>query len=274
MSISAVIAGIIREKDRGVLSGEQAMLKVLEELRKDTLAQVAHASTEWQAYYLPKYKAAVEDAVKRWQDKAASELSGQESDMWGFGRELLQKPLFDAGMAVRLPAISTHLLDQLQDFGRLKLSQVGADAMYRIQSELTLGMTGAKKPQDVIDAVGSNLSDSSIFGSTKNRALAITKHEMGKTFSKASQENMKQANVTLKNRLRKQWVHAGHPIRPRETHVAAGEYYADNPIPVDEPFIVGGVELMYPRDESAPLEETMNCGCDSQPFMYEWAEVG
>jgi hypothetical protein len=35
------------------------------------------------------------------------------------------------------------------------------------------------------------------------------------------------------------------------------------PIPVDEPFIVGGAELMYPGDPAGPPEETINCRCRS-----------
>jgi hypothetical protein len=272
MSISDAIAQIIREKDRGILSGEQAMLKVLEELRRDTLAQIAGASTEWQASYLPKYMAAVEDAVKRWKVKAAADIASKQEDMWSFGRELIEKPLYDAGLAVALPFISTHVLEQMQDFARLKISQVGSDAMYRIQSELTLGMTGAKSSQDVIAAVGRNLDNPSIFTSISARALAITKHESGKVFSKASQENMAEANKTLKGELRKQWSHAGHPKAARTSHLEADGQI----VGVDEPFILPGtgVEIMYPRDDSAPLEETMGCGCDSLPFMYQWAEVG
>lgn len=50
--------------------------------------------------------------------------------------------------------------------------------------------------------------------------------------------------------------------RERPTHHAAHETY-QNPITADEPFIVGGFEMMAPGDASrnAPLKEIINCRC-------------
>ena len=56
--------------------------------------------------------------------------------------------------------------------------------------------------------------------------------------------------------LEKMWRHAGHPRSPRITHLAADGRH----VPVDEPFDIGGVAMMYPRDPAAPSEEVINCG--------------
>ena len=39
---------------------------------------------------------------------------------------------------------------------------------------------------------------------------------------------------------------------------------------VDEPFMVNGVPLMYPRDPAGPPAETINCGCVQLPIMEDW----
>ena len=53
----------------------------------------------------------------------------------------------------------------------------------------------------------------------------------------------------------------------RETHRDANDEYMGKPIPVKEPFRVGGFEMMRPGDTSmgAPLDETINCRCGLVP---------
>lgn len=60
--------------------------------------------------------------------------------------------------------------------------------------------------------------------------------------------------------MEKYWIH-GNPNEPREAHLAAAEKYQANPIPLDEPFEVNGVSMMYPGDPSAPPAEVCNCTC-------------
>jgi hypothetical protein len=49
----------------------------------------------------------------------------------------------------------------------------------------------------------------------------------------------------------------------REAHALAEEATIDNPIPVNEPFTVGGEQLMYPGDDSlgASPGNVINCQC-------------
>jgi hypothetical protein len=58
----------------------------------------------------------------------------------------------------------------------------------------------------------------------------------------------------------KSWL-SSHGPTVREAHAAAEEQYGDNPIPVDQPFIVDGEELMYPGDESGSASNVINCHC-------------
>lgn len=60
--------------------------------------------------------------------------------------------------------------------------------------------------------------------------------------------------------LLKGWLHGGSKDA-RPAHLAAQAQYLDNPIPLDEPFVVNGFECNAPGDESLPPEEVCNCSC-------------
>lgn len=60
--------------------------------------------------------------------------------------------------------------------------------------------------------------------------------------------------------LVKAWLSAGDD-RVRDDHQAADDDYSDNPIPLDQPFIVGGYPMDHPGDPSGPPEEVINCRC-------------
>jgi HK97 family phage portal protein len=60
--------------------------------------------------------------------------------------------------------------------------------------------------------------------------------------------------------LKKGWLQ-GSSNEPRPDHTAAMNEYMANPIPLDEKFVVGGVEMDAPGDADAPIEQTANCNC-------------
>ncbi len=60
----------------------------------------------------------------------------------------------------------------------------------------------------------------------------------------------------------KEWLTAGDR-RVRPTHRAASGQIQ----PMDEPFIVGGAELMFPLDPNGPPSETIQCRCVALPLQ-------
>lgn len=98
----------------------------------------------------------------------------------------------------------------------------------------------------------------------RRRAMTIIRTELGRVHSLAGQQRKAQAAEVLPG-LKKQWRRSGK-LRSRRGHdLADGQICA-----VDEPFIVNGVALMFPRDPTGPAKETVNCGCTSLPFMDSW----
>ena len=65
--------------------------------------------------------------------------------------------------------------------------------------------------------------------------------------------------------LQKQWRRSGKR-HPRITHDLADGQIVD----VGQPFMVGGIQILKPRDPSIPIGERINCGCTSLPYMRHW----
>jgi len=72
----------------------------------------------------------------------------------------------------------------------------------------------------------------------------------------------------------KEWLAVGDQ-RTRDTHLDAWKRYSEGgdpgPIPIDQPFSVGGISMMYPGDPSAPAGEVCNCRCTELPYNPEWS---
>jgi len=69
--------------------------------------------------------------------------------------------------------------------------------------------------------------------------------------------------------MMKEWI-ASFDDRTRSTHAEAG---ASEPIPQNEPFMVGGSLMMYPGDPSGPASEVINCRCSIAVFPKETAQA-
>jgi len=179
---------------------------------------------------------------------------------------LIAAPTAAAGIYSGFGYLPRNVLEAWKDWSMHRIGGMSTDAWNRIRGEISLGVLGQKSPYDVIQAVAGDIAGKpSIFKSIEQRAEVIVGTEMGRIFSAATQKGLEQSAATVPE-MKKQWWHAGHPIQPRPSHLEAhGQIRC-----VNEPFDVGGVAIMYPRDASAPLSETINCGCDFVPWHPGW----
>lgn len=90
-----------------------------------------------------------------------------------------------------------------------------------------------------------------------SESLRIAQTEVNTAFNHSRTLAMDAAGIEYKA-----WL-SSHGPTVRETHEEAEDRYIDNPIPISEPFEVGGYLLMYPGDDSmgAPPGEIINCHC-------------
>lgn len=273
MKVNLQIKKILKEKDEKIRTGTQAVRDILKELQKQVMGEIGQAALgSWDAYYLKQMLNSIEYQIDNFAKKMKGKVGEMLDDMWGKGQVLVDMPLAAGGIWTGFH-LGTSVLDAMKDFAEHKIKSLSDDAWYRIKSELSLGILGGKTPQEVAKAIGKDLKDiktPSVFKSIAERAEVITKTEMGRVFSKATQLRMEEAAKHVDG-LEKQWIHAGHPKKARPSHEAAGKRGIH--VPVNEPFPIFdkiGYALKFPRDPKADISETIGCGCDHVPYHEDW----
>lgn len=268
--VSAIITRIIRQKDAGIVSGQEAMRKILAALQQQTMDELGRASlTGWDQYRLKQLLDAIERRIADYETAAGQEIARQVREMWDLGQQSVYQPLNENGIYTGF-GLSRSTLEAMEDFSYHKISGVANAAWDKIKTELTLGLLGGKTPQQVAEAIGTNLKDPGVFSSIDARAEVITKTEMGRVFSEAAEQRRQQAAQYVDG-LMKIWDHAGHPRQARLSHLAVHGQM----VPVDEPFKLrdkNGYQLMYPHDPNADISEVINCGCDAVTWKDTWGE--
>ncbi|MBN1495932.1 MAG: hypothetical protein JXA07_04130 [Spirochaetes bacterium] len=241
-------------------------IRILEAARKSVAAEVA--STEWEAYRLPQLKAAIQRSMQEFGQLYNIDLTDAQLDFWEHGINMVDGPIETIGIGLSLPEIDSTALAIMQGFTTDLVTNLTGDAVGKIQKELTMGIMGQKSPYEVMQAVGRNLKDKSIFRSIAARAELITRQECGRVLEAAQEARRQQAAEIIPD-LGKEWCHAVHVRQPRVSHLAAdGQKRKAN-----EPFDVGGEKLMYPRDPAGSAKNTIGCNCYTIPWHPNWEEA-
>ena len=169
------------------------------------------------------------------------------------------KAMFKFDLNARVQRADTEQVKAMRSFMTDRLADIGEQAKKKISEQMGLCLIGAQNPFQAAREIAAHLDTNG-----RARAYRIVNTELGRAFSVATQERLMQAReVGLK--MKKQWRRSGK-IHSRLTHDLADGQVVD----ADKPFTVGGVKMMYPRDPSAPVSETINCGCVCLPYMDDW----
>ena len=102
---------------------------------------------------------------------------------------------------------------------------------------------------------------------SKNQAERLVRTEATAAANFATMESA--TTIFPGAQMRKEWI-ASFDDRTRSTHSEAG---SSDPIPYNDPFMVGGSFLMYPGDPSGPAAEVINCRCSVAPFPVKGAQT-
>jgi hypothetical protein len=236
------------------------VVQILKVGRQRIAAELAIGASEFQAWQLPNIQQSIDKVLKEIGEEMASSGSEHLAAAHSLGIDLIEKPLAAGGLRIAglLPDVDHRQLMAIRSFLTDRLKNVSADVASKVKGQIGLVMIGGQTSADAATSV------SMLIESERSRALTIVRTEMGRAFSVASQERQKQAAEVLPG-LQKQWRRSGKVHSRRSHDLADGQT-----VEVDEPFVIGGVEMMYPRDPKAPAKETINCGCISLPHMAHW----
>jgi hypothetical protein len=129
-----------------------------------------------------------------------------------------------------------------------KLSDTATDIYEQVKGSLQEGLNGGETTAQLAARVRGEFNDMS-----RERSMRIAMTEVNSAYGEARQEAMKQGNVQFKK-----WLTSGNDnVRP--AHQEANT----QTVPVDEPFDVGGEQLMHPGDPNGSPENVINCHCVS-----------
>lgn len=132
----------------------------------------------------------------------------------------------------------------VQDCGRTVRNQ--------LNTSLQEGLDGGETTKELSDRVRGVFNDL-----TDGEARRIAQTEVNLAYNYARQDAMDDAGIEFKA-----WL-SSHGPNVREAHAEAEQDYIDDPIPLNEPFVVGGEQMMFPGDDSfgASAGNIINCQC-------------
>ena len=135
---------------------------------------------------------------------------------------------------------------------RVNLMGTGKTVRNQVNTTLEEGITNGETHLQLAARVKECFTD---MADSEAKRIAMT--EVNTAYNTARDLAMNEAGIEYKA-----WL-SSHGPTVREGHAQAEEDYIDNPIPLDEPFVVDGEELMFPGDDSlgASLGNLINCQC-------------
>lgn len=228
-------------------------------------ATLAAQPSDYQLWQLSQLQREIRQTLAEIGEEGASRISRGAGEAWEAGQALIDRPLATGGIRIAglAPEIDPRQLFAMRSFMTDRIRDVTLSAANQINSELGLVVIGAQPSAEAITKISTILGEPA-----RARATTIVRTELGRAFSVAANERLREAAEFLPG-LKKQWRRSGK-IHSRAHHDAADGQVQ----PHDKPFVLygpnGRVELMFPRDPAAPAAETINCGCESLPFMESW----
>lgn len=162
-----------------------------------------------------------------------------------FGGQQLYQELNLSDIFAIPPARAVEFLNTREN----AITGINATTFEKLKTSLQEGLTNGDTFPQLVDRVKETYK-----GVSDLQAEVIANTETNIAANAGRFEGMKSAGVQLKG-----WQTTGDQ-RTRASHQQAQRDY-ENGIPLDKPFRVGGVELMFPGDPSGPAEEVINCRC-------------
>jgi len=141
------------------------------------------------------------------------------------------------------------------------LKGVADEVHQAIENEVKAGLDKGETISEMAKRISGKFEEIS-----QGRATTIASTETGAAYGFGRQEAMGAAGIEFKR-----WL-TSHLPTVRDAHAEAEDDPDNQMVPIDEPFMVGGEELMFPGDEMGSPENTINCHCVALSVIPEWKE--
>jgi len=228
-------------------------------------SRLANRPSEFDVFSLPQVQQAIRgvlDGVGRELGDSGSQLT---DDFFNAGADMVDKPIQAGGITLRglIPTIDKTQLLAFQAFITDKMKDVTVTMANQINTELGLTAIGAQPLNSAVANIKTVLQDKG-----RKRATTILRTELLRAYGVANQLRKEQAEKVLPG-LKKRWLPSGRTHARTHHEATRGQIQA-----VDAPFQLlspgGIIKLSFPRDPKGGPAETINCGCESVPYMEHW----
>ncbi len=249
---------------RGIQRDEhvERVLGSLVELQQEIVLTLDGLPTDFQAAWLPNLQEEVDAHIDRWTARARGEFEDGLAAAWELGPEIVDAPFGAVEIDLGRTLLPSSLLEELTSDRLDLISDLGPVTKDRIGGVLRKSLLGGQTPHDAMKAIGSKISRPGPFRFIGFRAETIYRTEMGRIHSASGQLRLEEAAGKVPG-LGKEWWWSG---KSRSTHAAINHQKRG----ATEPFDVAGEKLQYPRDPAGSAANTINCGCESVPWMADW----
>ena len=270
----AHVASILKQIERQDAEALADVLRLLRETRL-RIAQELVTAKGWQFWHLRDLKIIVERALRDFERRYFLALAGRQEEAYELGLTFADKPLSKAGLTVPFLAYDPYQLMVLQAFSADLVRGLVGDALAKINTTLTLGVLGQKSVIEVMQEITRILGEEGMkaVGGIAYRAERIVRTELGRITSMANFARQKDVARMVPG-LMKEWRSALLPGRTRGSPGTTGVFdhwsAHGQRVPVEQPFVVSGEELMYPLDPAGSPGNTINCMCISVLWHSTW----
>ncbi|MEW5833648.1 MAG: phage minor head protein [Pseudomonadota bacterium] len=175
---------------------------------------------------------------------------------WTAGITSIEAPFEAAGVSIAGARINAQALMATRSFMTDRIGDLSRRALNRINGVLIQNVIGSTPLSEAITQVQKIMG-----GVPRSRAMTVAYTEIGRVHSIAQDEALQNAGHIVPN-LHKRWLKSGK-LHPRAAHVAAHNQIRR----YDEPYLVDGEHLRFPRDPNGSAGNTINCGCLSAPVV-------
>ncbi len=244
------------------------MLTMVKELRAQIAVELG-TGTDFDQFKAAQQTAALNALVTDFQARLSADVEQSVVQTYQLGGESVAEPFKALGITDVFFRPNPAQLNTLLDFSARMIQNIGDDMRGEIDQQIRLAALGQKNITQTMKDITTALGVDARAGIWKKRhdpvkgvaARAETdlRTELQRVFN-LSTFSQQQASAERIPGLTKSWLATGD-IRTRPSHLRAHVTYKNRPIPINEPFIVGGAKLMYPGDPAGPPEETINCRC-------------
>ena len=260
---------LTRSADALSPEARKRILKLLDDANKEIISDLARTPDgSYSSARLQMLKAQVDRAMQEFAAQAGAQMATMLADAYRTTSIAVDSTVAAASGGVLVPPeIDRAELQVVQGYTADLITGVSRDASAKINAAIQRGFLGGANLQQTVEQIGRALEGgefSGLFSEVGKRAMSIATNEVMRVNSLASMSRIR-ALAPHHPGLGKRWLHVPVARVPRIGHLLA-QGQIRKP---EEPFLVEGEDLMYPRDPSGSPDNTINCHCLVQPYFGE-----